>query len=234
MLCARLQEREGSRQDALSAALMVPTAAMGKGLGSSGGSATMQRSKISFKQELKETGPKLDDGMGGGGIGKSVFNGGGGGDDGGDDDDFYNEFGGCNGERYMRLCRTVLGAAMGGWSEKMVCWRAAGWHPASQLPTRQLSLQTLTLRSSPPYPLLDPQQVMVATRAATTDSSARCSRSSTMPSRSRRCYRWVGGGDCRDAVPCLPCAGPHMWAAAAGFLLPWPSCTKVKSRPALP
>eukprot|EP00887_Chlorella_sp_A99_P000947 scaffold5.g947.t1 len=86
------EEREGARQDPL-ASLAIPTTAMGKGLGSSGGSATLQRSKISFKQELKETGPKLDDGMGGGGIGKGLFNGGGGEGDGGDDDDSFDEFG---------------------------------------------------------------------------------------------------------------------------------------------
>jgi hypothetical protein len=54
-------------------------------LGSSGGSATMQRSKLSVGQTIKESSAKLDDGMGGGGIGKGIFNGGGG--DGGDDDD---------------------------------------------------------------------------------------------------------------------------------------------------
>jgi hypothetical protein len=45
----------------------------------------MERSKLSLKQSQTVTGPKLDDGMGGGGLGKGIFNGGGG--DGGDDDD---------------------------------------------------------------------------------------------------------------------------------------------------
>lgn len=55
---------------------------------SGGGTATLQRSKTSAKQKV-QTAPKLDDGYGGGGIGKGVFFGGGGGDDGGDDDDDY-------------------------------------------------------------------------------------------------------------------------------------------------
>jgi hypothetical protein len=70
--------------------LVVPTTGMAKGLGSSGG-ATLQRSKISFKQSVQQSGPKLDDGMGGGGLGKGIFNGGGG--DGGDDDDDDDYFG---------------------------------------------------------------------------------------------------------------------------------------------
>lgn len=81
---------------------------MAKGLGSSGGSATLQRSKLSNKQELRQSSPKLDDGMGGGGIGKGIFNGGGGGDDGGDDDDYFNEFGGC----WARAGRWALGWEM--------------------------------------------------------------------------------------------------------------------------
>lgn len=67
----------------------VPTTM--KGLGSSGAGATMQRSKISFKQSMQQSAPKLDDGMGGGGLGKGIFNGGGG--DGGDDDDDDDYFG---------------------------------------------------------------------------------------------------------------------------------------------
>ena len=64
---------------------------MAKGLGSSGNSATLQRSKLSNAQKVTPTGPKLDDGMGGGGLGGKIFNGGGGdgGDD--DDDDYFNE-----------------------------------------------------------------------------------------------------------------------------------------------
>lgn len=89
------QEREGTSgregADPL-ARLTVPTTAMAKGLGS-GGSATLQRSKLSFKQEVRERGPQLDDGMGGGGIGKGLFNGGGGEGDGGDDDDWHGDFG---------------------------------------------------------------------------------------------------------------------------------------------
>lgn len=73
--------------------LSIPTTAMARGLGSSGGSATLQKSKLSNARVESKTGPKLDDGMGGGGIGKGIFNGGGGGDDGGDDDDYFNEFG---------------------------------------------------------------------------------------------------------------------------------------------
>lgn len=70
--------------------LAVPTTM--KGLGSSGAGATMQRSKISFKQSMQQSGPKLDDGMGGGGLGKGIFNGGGGdGGDDGDDDDYFGE-----------------------------------------------------------------------------------------------------------------------------------------------
>lgn len=82
----------GERLDPL-ASLQVPTTGMAKGLGSSGGSATLQRSKLSNKQAQSNTGPKLDDGMGGGGIGKGIFNGGGGDGGDGDDDDYFNEFG---------------------------------------------------------------------------------------------------------------------------------------------
>ncbi|EFN57777.1 hypothetical protein CHLNCDRAFT_20786 [Chlorella variabilis] len=71
---------------------------MAKNLGSSGGSATMQRSKLSNKQAVQQVGPKLDDGMGGGGLGKGIFNGGGGDGDGGDDDDYFNEFGDGDGD----------------------------------------------------------------------------------------------------------------------------------------
>jgi hypothetical protein len=91
-----LQERAGSQgADELRANYTIPTTAMAKGLGSSGGSATLQRSKLSNKQSLSQTGPKLDDGMGGGGIGKGIFNGGGGDGDDGDDDEYSDDFGGC-------------------------------------------------------------------------------------------------------------------------------------------
>lgn len=88
--CSTLQEREST---GLSASFSIPTTGMAKGLGSSGRGATMERSKLSLKQEQRSTAPKLDDGMGGGGIGKGIFNGGGGDGDGGDDDDYFNEFG---------------------------------------------------------------------------------------------------------------------------------------------
>ena len=71
---------------------------MAKGLGSSGRGATMERSKLSLKQEQRSTAPKLDDGMGGGGIGKGIFNGGGGDGGDGDDDDYFNEFGDGDGD----------------------------------------------------------------------------------------------------------------------------------------
>jgi len=58
----------------------------------------MERSKLSLKQEARQTGPKLDDGMGGGGIGKGIFNGGGGDGGDGDDDDYFNEFGDGDGD----------------------------------------------------------------------------------------------------------------------------------------
>jgi hypothetical protein len=93
---ALVQERSSSSEGSSDplASLTVPTTGMAKGLGSSGGSATLQRSKLSNKQELRQTSPKLDDGMGGGGLGKGIFNGGGGdGDDGGDDDDYFGEGG---------------------------------------------------------------------------------------------------------------------------------------------
>lgn len=61
---------------------------------SGGGAATLQRSKLSVRQKQAQTAPKLDDGYGGGNIGKGVSFGGGGGDDGGDDDDDYTAGGG--------------------------------------------------------------------------------------------------------------------------------------------
>ncbi len=92
-----LQEREGSKE-ILAQSLSIPTTGMAKGLGSSGRGATMERSKLSLRQEQRSTAPKLDDGMGGGGIGKGIFNGGGGDGGDGDDDDYFNEFGDGDGD----------------------------------------------------------------------------------------------------------------------------------------
>ncbi|KAL6777477.1 CGL34 [Auxenochlorella protothecoides x Auxenochlorella symbiontica] len=90
-------ERQGSPSTSgaspLPTCLAAPTTGMARGLGSSSGGATLERSKLSLKQRVTQTAPKLDDGMGGGGLGKGVFNGGGGGDDGGDDDDYSGGFG---------------------------------------------------------------------------------------------------------------------------------------------
>lgn len=88
-----MQEHTGAGEGAgdLLASLTVPTTGMAKNLGSSGGSATLQRSKLSNARVESKSSPKLDDGMGGGGIGKGIFNGGGGDGDGGDDDDYFNE-----------------------------------------------------------------------------------------------------------------------------------------------
>lgn len=91
------EEREGS-SDNFSSNISIPTTGMAKGLGSSGRGATMERSKLSLKQEVRETAPKLDDGMGGGGLGKGIFNGGGGDGGDGDDDDYFNEFGDGDGD----------------------------------------------------------------------------------------------------------------------------------------
>lgn len=72
--------------------LTIPTTGMAKGLGSAGG-ATMERSKLSLKQESKSFEAKTDDGSGGGIGGKGIFNGGGGDNDDGDGDDYFDEFG---------------------------------------------------------------------------------------------------------------------------------------------
>ncbi len=71
----------------------IPTHGMAGGLGSFSGGATLERSKLDTKREVKTVDPKLDDAGGGGGIGKGLSNGGGGDDDGGDDDDYGNGFG---------------------------------------------------------------------------------------------------------------------------------------------
>lgn len=92
-----VQERE--RTSGRKRAVLTTAMSKGKGLGSTGGSATLQRSKSFVKQEVRERAPQLDDGMGGGGIGKGLFNGGGGdggGDD--DDDDYSGEFGDGDGD----------------------------------------------------------------------------------------------------------------------------------------
>lgn len=56
--------------------LKAPVTGMAKGLGSRGGGATLQRSKLNLTQKQQTWEPKLDSGNGGGGIGKGIFNGG--------------------------------------------------------------------------------------------------------------------------------------------------------------
>lgn len=188
-----LQEHTGSSSqgDDLLGSLNVPTTGMAKNLGSSGGSATLQRSKLSNKQSAVQRSPKLDDGMGGGGIGKGIFNGGGGDGDGGDDDDYFNEFG----ERI--LAAPPPGGAWGGstlrapgswlWAALLV-WL----HPTLSAARRACSTpgRPLTQPPHPPHSLPAPQ-AMVMAMAATTASSARCSRSCTTPRPSRPCCRWA-------------------------------------------
>lgn len=89
------EEKEGS--GVFNAMISVPTTGMAKGFGSFGG-ATMEKSKLSNKQELKQTAPKVDDSGGGGGTGNRIFNGGGGDGDDGDDDDYFEEFGDGDGD----------------------------------------------------------------------------------------------------------------------------------------
>lgn len=96
------------RRDEMSRKLTVPTTGMAKGLGSTGG-ATMQRSKLSLKQESKSFQAKTDDGSGGGIGGKGIFNGGGGDNDDGDGDDYFDEFGdGDEGAGDSSFFRTVV------------------------------------------------------------------------------------------------------------------------------
>ena len=81
---------------------------MAKGLGSAGG-ATMERSKLSLKQESKSFEARTDDSGGGGIGGKGIFNGGGGDNDDGDGDDYFDEFGdGDNGGGDEGFFRTVV------------------------------------------------------------------------------------------------------------------------------
>lgn len=60
-------------------------------LGSSGGGALMERSKLSLTQKQTSKSPSLEEGGGGGGIGKKIHNGGGGGGDDDDDDEYFEE-----------------------------------------------------------------------------------------------------------------------------------------------
>jgi hypothetical protein len=74
------QERE---QDSASfpLSLNVPTTGMARGPlggGSRGGGATLEKQKLSFKQEVKTVEPKLSNDGGGGNNGNKIFNGGGG------------------------------------------------------------------------------------------------------------------------------------------------------------
>jgi len=72
--------------------VVVPTmASIGSQLG---GTATLEKSGISFEQASEQqSSAKLDQGDGGGGLGNGIFNGGGGDGDEGDDDDYYDEDG---------------------------------------------------------------------------------------------------------------------------------------------
>ena len=80
-----LQERHDSTSSGLfSMSLAVPTTAMAKVGGSFGGSATLEKSKLNLRQEVRKQEPKLDNAGGGGNNGKNIFNGGGGGDEGGE------------------------------------------------------------------------------------------------------------------------------------------------------
>lgn len=80
-----LQERHDSFSNGLlSMSLAVPTTAMAKVGGSFGGSATLEKSKLNLRQEVRKQEPKLDNAGGGGNNGKNIFNGGGGGDEGGE------------------------------------------------------------------------------------------------------------------------------------------------------
>lgn len=83
---------EESRSDGSLGSLAVPVTTMAR-FGSSGGAATLQRSKLNLKREVRVVEPKTDDSGGGGNIGKIIHNGGGGGGDDDDDDDYFFEEG---------------------------------------------------------------------------------------------------------------------------------------------
>eukprot|EP00210_Caulerpa_lentillifera_P002488 g2385.t1 len=80
------------------ALLTVPTRSISMKLGSGGGTATLQRSKLSLKQKVRQVDPKTDNSGGGGNIGKIIHNGGGGGGDDDDDDDYFFDDGGEDGD----------------------------------------------------------------------------------------------------------------------------------------
>ncbi len=98
LLSVCLQERAGQgSHDSFSSNVSIPTTGMAKGLGSFGG-ATLERSKLDTKQEVKTQEPRVDNSGGGGNNGKNIFNGGGGDGDDGDDDDYFDEFGDGDGD----------------------------------------------------------------------------------------------------------------------------------------
>ncbi|KAL0019123.1 hypothetical protein WJX79_002154 [Trebouxia sp. C0005] len=67
------QAGQGSH-DSFSSNVSIPTTGMAKGLGSFGG-ATLERSKLDTKQEVKTQEPRVDNSGGGGNNGKNIFNG---------------------------------------------------------------------------------------------------------------------------------------------------------------
>ena len=98
LLSACVQERaEQGSNDSFSSNVSIPTTGMAKGLGSFGG-ATLERSKLDTKQEVKTQEPRVDNSGGGGNNGKNIFNGGGGDGDDSDDDDYFDEFGDGDGD----------------------------------------------------------------------------------------------------------------------------------------
>ncbi|CAD7700006.1 unnamed protein product [Ostreobium quekettii] len=100
--------REQAGSSELSAFLTAPTTALGGGgLGSSGG-ATLERSKLDLRREVKTQQPRTSDAGGGGGIGKIISNGGGGGGDDDDDDDDYFDEGDGDGDGDDGFFRKVL------------------------------------------------------------------------------------------------------------------------------
>lgn len=97
ILCASGVSHPSEEREALGS-LHIPTTGMAKGLGSRGGGATLQRSKLNTSQEVRTWQPNTDDSGGGGIGGKNIFNGGGGGDGSDDDDDYMDDFGDGDGE----------------------------------------------------------------------------------------------------------------------------------------